>query len=110
MRLPLSVKKKNSDMVEETDSGRNVDLLLDPESVSGIRIEVYRHFYFGFVGYSLDLCSSWLCHLLGPSGGEGKRGRDKVARLVPSTEESGGDLRMTRSVGIKWECQNLGIR
>jgi len=52
-------------MVEETDPSRNVDLLLDPESIPGIRIKVYRHFYFGFVGYSLDLCSSWLCHLLG---------------------------------------------
>jgi len=82
-------------MVEETDPGRNVDLLLDPESVPGIRIEVYRHFYFGFVGYSLDLCCSWLCHLLGPSGGGGKQGRGKVARLVPSTDE--GEERMTRS-------------
>jgi len=34
-------KKEISYVVEEADPGRNGDLLLDPEGVPGIRIEVY---------------------------------------------------------------------
>ena len=52
-------KERISYVVEETYPGRDADLLFDPESVPRIRIEVYRYIYFGFVGYSLDLCRSW---------------------------------------------------
>lgn len=64
-------KRKNSYVVEETDPCRNVDLLLDPEGVPGIRIEVYRHVDFGFVGYPFDFCRSWVRHRSGSfRGGE----------------------------------------
>jgi len=73
-------------MVEETDPGRNADLLFGPEGVPWIGIEVYRYVYFGFVGYSLELRRSWAIHWLGYSGGRGMR-RGKVLRLFPSTTE-----------------------
>ena len=69
-------------MVEETDPGRDVDLLLDPVGVPGICIEVYRHIYFGFVGVAFDLCSSWFSHRLGYSGGGG--GQDKDYAMINS--------------------------
>ena len=66
-----SKRKKFSYVVEEADPGRNVDLLLDPEGVPGIRIEVYRYVDFGLVGYSLHLCRSWGRHWTGTFGGGG---------------------------------------
>lgn len=63
-------------VVEEPDPGRNADFLLDFEGVAGIRVEVYRYIYFGFVGHSLDLCCPWLCHLLESSGCGGDIGND----------------------------------
>lgn len=58
--------EKISYVVQETYPGRDVDFLLDPEGVPGIRIEVYGDLYFGFVGRSVELCRSWLCHLRRP--------------------------------------------
>jgi len=61
--VSLRIKERRiSYVVEKPDPCRNFDFLLDSEGVPGVRIEVYRHFYFGFVGESFDLCSSWLCH------------------------------------------------
>jgi hypothetical protein len=76
-------KEKISYMVEETDPGRNADLLFGLEGVPGIRIEVYRYVYFGFVGHSLDLCRSWALHWPKVFG-SGRIGRDEMLRLIPS--------------------------
>ena len=69
MFVSRSRKGKISYVVEEADPGRNGDLLLDPEGVSGVRIEVYRYVYCGFVSHSLDLCRSWDIHWSSGDGG-----------------------------------------